>query len=101
MQKEVIIGMVITIVLLLLVIIWAIFVRKEKYELTDPEMDKIVKEYNSYTLEEYLKHISSKETETLLNIKEKLDDRYYNTGEPVIENSLYDILVGHLCRRGI
>jgi hypothetical protein len=31
MQKEIIIGMVITIVLLLLVIIWAIFVRKEKY----------------------------------------------------------------------
>ena len=31
MQKEVIIGIVITIVLLLLVIIWAIFVRNEKY----------------------------------------------------------------------
>jgi hypothetical protein len=31
MQKEIIIGMVITIVLLLLVIIWAIFVRKEKF----------------------------------------------------------------------
>jgi hypothetical protein len=32
MQKEVIIGIVITIVLLLLVIIWAIFVRKEKFK---------------------------------------------------------------------
>ena len=39
MQKEVIIGMVITIVLLLLVIIWAIFVHKEKYRVTDEEID--------------------------------------------------------------
>ena len=109
MQKEVIIGMVITIVLLLLVIIWAIFVRKEKYKLTDAEMDmemdmdmdKIVEILNSLNLAEYFKYISSKKTETLLDIKEKLDHRYYNnTGETVIENIRYDILVDHLCRRG-
>ena len=49
MQKEVIIGIVITIVLLLLVIIWAIFVRKEKYaKYTRPNYPIHVNE-NDYT----------------------------------------------------
>jgi DNA ligase (NAD+) len=63
-------------------------------------MDKIVEKYNSYTLAKYREHISSVKTETLLKIKEKLDDRYYNTGETVIEDARYDLLVDLLEERG-
>ena len=63
-------------------------------------MDSIVKKYNSFALPQYRKHISSIKTETLLRIKEKLDNRYYNTGEPVIDDVRYDILVDLLAERG-
>ena len=52
MQKEVIIGIVITIVLLLLVIIWAIFGRKEKFITPDQEYQKELVN----TLLKYLKY---------------------------------------------
>jgi DNA ligase (NAD+) len=63
-------------------------------------MDKIVEKYNSYSLSKYREHISTVKTETLSKIKSKLDDRYYNTGEPVIDDERYDLLVALLEERG-
>lgn len=63
-------------------------------------MDSIVTKYNSFELSKYRQHISGIKTETLLRIKEKLDNRYYNTGESVIEDIRYDILVDLLAERG-
>jgi NAD-dependent DNA ligase len=64
------------------------------------KMDKIIEKYNSYSLAKYREHISSVKTETLIKIKDKLDNRYYNTGEPVIEDERYDLLVDLLEERG-
>ena len=63
-------------------------------------MDKIVEKYNSYTLSKYREHISTVKTETLMKIKDKLDDRYYNTGDSVIDDDRYDLLVALLEERG-
>ena len=63
-------------------------------------MEKIIEKYNNYTLAKYREHISTVKTETLMKIKDKLDDRYYNTGGLVIDDDRYDLLVALLEERG-
>lgn len=63
-------------------------------------MDSIISKYNSLELSKYREHISSVSTANLLKIKKNLDNRYYNTGQPVIEDLRYDILVDLLQERG-
>ena len=63
-------------------------------------MDSIIVKYNSFELSKYREHICSVSTENLLKIKRNLDNRYYNTGQPVIEDLRYDILVDLLQERG-
>ena len=64
-------------------------------------MDKIVEKYNSYSLSKYREHLLGVKTETLVKIKLELDNRYFNTGEPVIDDVKYDILVGLLEEKGV
>ena len=63
-------------------------------------MDAIIQKYNSLELSKFRSHISKVTTENLLKIKRNLDNRYYNTGQPVIEDVRYDILVDLLTERG-
>jgi DNA ligase (NAD+) len=63
-------------------------------------MDSIITKYNSLELSKYREHISKVTTENLIKIKRNLDNRYYNTGQPVIEDVRYDILVDLLSERG-
>ena len=78
MQKEVIIGIVITIPLLLLVIIWAIFVRKEKYaKYTRPNYPIDVNENNVYEYSDNQNDVNAYTP----NPNNNYNDYYPNDGE--------------------
>ena len=63
-------------------------------------MDNLVKTYNILELSKFMERIVSLSNEKILIIKKNLDNRYYNTGEDVIEDTRYDLLIEELGRRG-
>ena len=63
-------------------------------------MDALVKTYNALEISEFAGRVVTLETPQLLQIKNSLNDRYYNTGEDVIDDTKYDLIVEELTRRG-
>ena len=63
-------------------------------------MNSIIEKYSSLDISAFREHIYKVSTESLTKIKKNLDNRYYNTGQPVIEDLRYDMIVDLLTERG-
>ena len=63
-------------------------------------MDRLVKLYSEMGLSAFKEELTTIDTKQLIIIKDNLNNRYYNTGEDVIDDTKYDLIADELTRRG-
>ena len=63
-------------------------------------MDGLLKLYNMMDAASLRETTISVPTQLLITIKNELNNRYYNTGEDVVDDTKYDLIVEELARRG-
>jgi NAD-dependent DNA ligase len=63
-------------------------------------MKTLAKKLHNLSILEYKKYLKTQDTDTLESLKEYLDDIYHNSGEALMDDDRYDILVNILQAKG-